>query len=80
MDLNLLENYLNQIYAGQLFIPSYKVNELETKKYPLKVSKEIINDLDNLFLSELPTEFDKELSHITVYESDNNIKLKITWT
>lgn len=76
---SLLENYLNELYSGQRFVPSYKVNELENKQYTV-IGKELINDLDELFFNETPTEFDKELKRIFVIVVDNKTSLKITWT
>lgn len=76
---SLLENYLNELYSGQRFVPSYKVNELENKLYT-KIGKELLNDLDDLFFNEEPTEFDKELKRIFVIMIGTKTKLKITWT
>lgn len=80
MDPSLLEDYLNEIYAGQQFVPSYRINEIEHNAYPLVISKEIINDLDSLFSFDAASEFSKELKNIIVSKIDNSIKLKIIWT
>jgi hypothetical protein len=78
--------FLRELYLGQSLVPSCRIDELEDKEYDLSailqntdLLKELISDVDNVFLIDDVTDYDKQLIGISaVRSSGDKFKLKLT--
>jgi len=77
--LLLLNKHLNELYGDSPLIPSYRVNDLERAVFNIDSlsMRELIENIDGIFLSDAETPFDKTLKKIDLIATSNsNFTLK----